>query len=108
VVGDEARWTLYRAAAWPLVAHLPLAVTAALVAACAEFVWDRKLGGGKVFGDVGLVFLIHAAGSAVLFLPAHNIFLAMLFYLCAYLVSTPEGLGGIKEFISGKIIFKKS
>jgi hypothetical protein len=90
VVCDEARWTLYRAAAWPWVTHLPLAVASALVAAWAEFAVGRKLGGEKVFDAVGMLFLMHAAGSAALFLLAHNFFLAMLFYLTAVIASTPD------------------
>jgi hypothetical protein len=90
VVCDEARWTLYRAAAWPWVGYLPLAVAAALLAAWAEFAWGRKLGGEKLFDEVGILFLVHAACSAVLFLLAHNFFLAMLFYLTAVFASTPD------------------
>jgi len=90
VVGDEARWSLYRAAAWPWVAHLPLAVAAALLAACAEFALERRLGGEKPFDEVGLLFLMHAACSAILFLLAHNFFLAMLFYLTAAIASSPD------------------
>jgi hypothetical protein len=90
VICDEARWTLYRAAAWPWVGSLPLAVSAALVAACAEFAWGRKLGGEKLFDTVGILFLAHAACSAVIFLLAHNFFLAMLFYLSAAITSTAD------------------
>jgi|GEM_PF-5816228 len=90
VAGDEARWTLYRAAVWPWVTHLPVAVAAALLAAWAEFALGRKLCGEKVFDEVGLLFLAHAAGSAGLFLLAHNFFLAMLFYLTAVAASTPD------------------
>jgi hypothetical protein len=90
VVCDEARWTLYRAAAWPWVTHLPLAVAAALVAACVEFALGRKLGGEKVFDAVGVLFLMHAAGSAALFLLVHNFFLAMLLYLTAVITSIPD------------------
>jgi hypothetical protein len=89
IVGDEARWTLYRAAAWPWVG-LPLAVAAALAAACAEFAWGRKLAGEPLRDEVGLLFLIHAAGSAALFLLAHNFFLAMLFYAAAAVAATPD------------------
>jgi hypothetical protein len=90
VIGDETRWTLFRAAAWPWVGYLPLAVAAGLLAAMAEFALGCKLGGEKVFGEVGLLFLVHAGCSAVLFLLAHNFFLAMLFYLTAVLASTPD------------------
>jgi hypothetical protein len=90
VVGDEVRWTLYRAAAWPWAGFLPLAIAAALVAACAEFAWERKLGGEKLFDEVGGLFLAHAACSAALFLLAHNFFLAMLMYLTAVIASTPD------------------
>jgi hypothetical protein len=96
VVGDEARWTLYRAAVWPLAVHLPLAVLAALAAAGAEFAWERRRAREKVFDKVGLLFLTHAAGSALLFLLTHNFFLAMLYYLTAALVSAPDqGIDGI-------------
>ena len=90
VVGDEARWTLYRAAVWPWAGFLPLAVAAAFAAAFAEFAWERKLGGEKLFDEVGWLFLVHAACSAVLFLLAHNFFLAMLMYLTAVITSTPD------------------
>jgi hypothetical protein len=90
VIGDEARWTLYRAAVWPLAAYLPLAVAAALAAAVAEFAWERRLRHEKVFDEVGLMFLAHAAGSAGLFLLAHNFFLAILYYLTAVIVSSPD------------------
>ena len=90
VIGDETRWTLYRAAVWPWVTHLPLAVAAALLAAWAEFAFERKLGGEKVFDEVGILFLAHAAGSAALFLLAHNFFLAMVFYLAAAITSTAD------------------
>ncbi|MBN2085871.1 MAG: hypothetical protein JW748_11675 [Anaerolineales bacterium] len=90
VIGDEARWTLYRAAVWPWVTYLPLAVAAALLATCAEFALARKFGGEKVIDEVGMLFLAHAAGSAVLFLLAHNFFLAMLFYLTAKIASSPD------------------
>jgi len=90
VIGDEARWTLYRAAVWPLAVYLPLAVAAALAAAAAEFAWGRRLRQENVFDEVGLLFLAHAAGSAVLFVLAHNFFLAMLYYLTAVVVSSPD------------------
>ncbi len=83
VVGDEARWTLYRAAAWPLAGYLPLAVAAGLLAGAAEFALGRKLGGDTLADEVGLLFLVHAVCSAALFLLAHNFFLALLFYLTA-------------------------
>jgi hypothetical protein len=89
-VRDEARWSLYRAAVWPLAGILPLAVAAAFAAACAEFVWGRKFGGEKVFDEAGGLFLVHALCSAALFLLAHNIFLAMLMYLTAVITSTPD------------------
>jgi hypothetical protein len=99
VVCDEARWTLYRAAAWPWVTHLPLAVAAALAAAWAEFALGRKLGGAKVFDEVGMLFLMHAAGSAALFLLAHNFFLAMLLYLTAVMASTPDIRSCLSEIL---------
>ncbi len=90
VLGDEARWTLYRAAAWPWVGYLPLAVAIGLLAGAAEFAFGRKLGVEKLVDEVGLLFLVHAGCSAVLFLLAQNFFLAMLFYLSAVLASTPD------------------
>jgi hypothetical protein len=100
VVGDEARWTLFRAAAWPLVGYLPLAVAAALAAACAEFAWGRKLGREKLVDEVGLLFLVHATGSSVLFLLAHNFFLAMLFYLTAVIAATPDIRSRFNELLT--------
>jgi hypothetical protein len=90
VIGDEARWTLYRAAAWPFLGYLPLAVAAGLIAGAAEFALGRKFAGEGQLDEVGLLFLVHAACSAVLFLLAHNFFLAMLFYLAAALASKPD------------------
>lgn len=90
VLGDEARWTLYRAAVWPWVGYLPLAVAIGLVAGAAEFALGRRLGGEKLTDEVGLLFLVHAGCSAALFLLAHNFFLAMLFYLAAAMASAPD------------------
>jgi hypothetical protein len=90
VIGDEARWTLYRAAAWPWVTHLPIAVAAALLGACVEFALGRKLGGEKLVDEVGLLFLVHTGCSGALFLLAHNLYLAMLFYLTATIASSQD------------------
>ena len=99
VICDEARWTLYRAAVWPWTGYLAPAVLAAFLAACAEFGWGRKFRGEKLADEVGLLFLLHAAASAVLFLLAHNVFLALLFYLTTVFFSTPD----IRLRLSGTI-----
>ncbi len=100
VVGDEARWTLYRAAAWPWVGYLPLAVAIGLLAGAAEFALGRRLGGEKLIDEVGLLFLVHAGCSAALFLLAHNFFLVMLFYLAAVLASKPDFQLRIREMLA--------
>jgi hypothetical protein len=87
---DEARWTLYRAAVWPLAGYLPLAVVAALAAACAELALDRRWKGGGFPRTEWIPFIVRAAGSAALFLLAHNFFLAMVLFLVAFLFSQPE------------------
>ncbi len=89
-VGDEARWTLYRAAAWPWVGFLPLAVAAGWLASLAEYAWERRPGGEKLFGTRGIVFLIRTTGSAILFLLSHNFYLAMLYYLAAVIASRSD------------------
>ncbi len=99
VVGDEARWTVYRAAAWPWVGYLPPAVAIGLLAGAVEFALGRKLGGEKILDAVGMLFLVHAGCSAALFLLAHNFFLAMLFYLTAVLASKPELQLRIREML---------
>jgi hypothetical protein len=103
VACDESRWVLFRAAAWPLVQYLPLAVAAAFLAACAEFAIGRKLDGEKVFDEVGLLFLVHSGGSAVLFLLTHNVFLAMLFYLAAAIASSPDILSSLRTMLEKTI-----
>jgi hypothetical protein len=90
VIRDETRWTLYRAAAWPWTGFLFLSVLAAFFAACLEFAWGGKFRGEKPTDEAGLLFLLHAAASALLFLLAHNLFLAMLMYLTAVVFSTPD------------------
>jgi hypothetical protein len=95
-VRDEARWTLYRAAAWPLAGFLSLAVAAALAAACAEFALDRRWKGGSFSRPEWIPFLVRAGGSAALFLLAHNFFLAMVIYIVACIASQPGILQRIK------------
>jgi hypothetical protein len=88
-VRDEACWSLYRAAAWPLVNFLSLAVIAGLLASVIEFaLGKRKEAGGFSRAEV-ISFLIRTLGSGALFLLAHNFFLAMLYYLVAYSASLP-------------------
>lgn len=106
VVCDEARWTLFRAAAWPWTGFLAPAVGAAFLAACAEFAWGRRFRGEKLTDEIGFLFLLHAAASAVLFLLVHNFFLALLFYLTAMLFSTPDIRQRFSETVE-KLRFKK-
>jgi hypothetical protein len=82
-VRDETRWTLYRAAVWPLAGYLPVAVGAGLMASLAEYAWRRRNDGEAVLGAGSIPFLARAGGSALLFLLAHNFLLAMFFYLTA-------------------------
>jgi len=109
-VRDEARWTFYRAAVWPWVGYLSLAVGAGVVASLAEYAWERRPEGEKLLGARGIAFLIRSSGSALLFLLTHNFFLAMLYYLVAYVASGPEPLAVIKNAlsrISGVVIKKQ-
>jgi hypothetical protein len=94
-VRDETRWTLYRAAVWPLAGFLLAAVGAGLLASLAEYAWRRRPGGERPEGEAGLLFLLRAGSSAALFALAHNFLLAMLFYSAAYAASQP----GFREWI---------
>ena len=100
VLGDEARWTLYRAAVWPWVGYLSLAVAIGLLAGMAEFALGRRLGGEKLADEVGLLFLVHAGCSAALFLLAHNFLLAMLLYLTAVIAATPNLQSHVLELLA--------
>jgi hypothetical protein len=108
-VRDEARWTLFRAAAWPWVGHLSIAVAAGMLASLAEYAWERRSDGKGFFHANGIIYLIRMAGSAILFLLVHNFFLAMVFYLTAWVASRPELEGQIENarVWIAKIITKK-
>jgi hypothetical protein len=82
-VRAESRWTLYRAAAGPWTGIPAAAVGVGLAAAAAEYLWRERPAGEPLFPEQGVVFLVRAGGSALLFLLAHNFFAAMLFYLIA-------------------------
>jgi hypothetical protein len=103
VVGDEARWTLYRAAAWPWAGFLLIAVAAGWLAALAEYAWGCGFQREKVFGERGLVFLLRVSGSSGLFLLTHNFFLAMLYYLAAATAASPDSRSRIKNAL-GRIL----
>jgi hypothetical protein len=89
-IRDEARWTLYRAATGPILGYLALAIAAGLLASLVEFALDRRWKGGGFSRSDWIPFLIRASGSAALFLLAHNFFLAMVYYLAAYVSIHPE------------------
>jgi hypothetical protein len=86
---DEARWSLYRAAAWPWLNFLSLAVVVGFLASLAEYAFNGSRVGKRLSGRDVIPFLVRAAGSGALFLLAHNFFLAMLYYLIAYSASRP-------------------
>jgi hypothetical protein len=106
VVGDEARWTLYRAAAWPWAGFLLIAVAAGWLAALAEYAWGCGFQREKVFGERGLVFLLRVSGSSGLFLLTHNFFLAMLYYLAAATAASPDSRSRIKNAL-GRSLYNR-
>ncbi|HEY5118307.1 MAG TPA: hypothetical protein VII90_02530 [Anaerolineales bacterium] len=89
-VRDEACWSLYRAAAWPLVNFLSYAVIAGLLASLIEFALGKWKGAAGFSRTTVIPFLVRTLGSGALFLLAHNFFLAMFYYLIAYLASLPR------------------
>jgi len=88
-VRDEACWSLYRAAAWPLVNFLSYAVIAGLLASLLAFALGKRKGTAGFSRATVIPFLVRTLGSGALFLLAHNFFLAMLYYLLAYSASLP-------------------
>jgi hypothetical protein len=103
---DEARWTLYRAAAWPWAGFLSIAVAAGWLAALAEYAWGCGFQREKVFSERGLVFLLRVSGSSGLFLLTHNFFLAMLYYLAAATAASPDSRSRIKNAL-GRILYNR-
>jgi hypothetical protein len=89
-VRAETRWTLYRAAAGPWTGNLPAAVGVGLAAAAGEYLWRKRPAGEPLFPMQGIVFLVRAGGSGLLFLLAHNFFAAMLFYFLAALTARED------------------
>jgi hypothetical protein len=89
-VRDEARWSLYRAAAWPWLNFLSYAVVVGLLASLAEYAINRRTEGKRFSLPTAIPFLVRSAGSGVLFLLAHNFFLALLYYFIAFVASKPE------------------
>jgi hypothetical protein len=89
-VRDEACWSLYRAAAWPLVNFLSYAVIAGLLASLIGFALGKRIGALGLSRATAIPFLVRTLGSSALFLLAHNFFLAMLYYLIAFVASKPE------------------
>jgi len=87
---DEARWCLYRAAAWPLVNFLSFAVIAGWLASVVEFILEKRKDAAGFSRPAVIPFLVRSAGSGALFLLAHNFFLAMLYYAIAFGASKPE------------------
>lgn len=87
---DEARWTLYRAASWPLTGHLWLAVVIGLVAGLGEFGLARLLKRERISRIDLAAFLLCAGCSALLFLVAHNFFLAVVMYGVRLVVQHPS------------------
>ncbi len=94
---DEARWCLYRAAAWPWLNFLSFAVVAALIASLIEFAVGRRKDQAEFSLTAVIPFLVRTTGSSVLFLLAHNFFLAMLYYLMAFIAARPEFQGYIEN-----------
>jgi hypothetical protein len=88
-VRDEARWSLYRAAAWPWLNFLSYAVAVGLLASLTEYALNRRTEGKRFSLPAAIPFLVRTAGSGALFLLAHNFFLALLYYFIAYSASLP-------------------
>jgi hypothetical protein len=102
-VRDEACWSLYRAAAWPLVNFLSYAVIAGLLASLLAFALGKRKGTAGFSRATVIPFLVRTLGSGALFLLAHNFFLAMMYYLVAYGASKPEfpaWIGGVHARIT--------
>jgi hypothetical protein len=93
----EARWCLYRAAAWPLVNFLPVAAIAGLLASLVEFSFGKWKESPGFSRATVIPFLARTAGSTALFLMAHNFFLALVYYWIAFIASKPEFLTWIKN-----------
>jgi hypothetical protein len=93
----EARWCLYRAAAWPLVNFLSVAVMIGLLAAMVEFAQGRWKINAGFSRTTAIPFLVRSVGSGTLFLLAHNFFLAMAYSLIAFIASKQEFLTWIKN-----------
>jgi len=89
-VRDEARWSLYRAAAWPWLGFLSYAVAVGLLASLVEYAFLGRRDANRLSLPAAIPFLVRSAGSSLLFLLAHNFFLAMLYYLTAYIATKPE------------------
>jgi hypothetical protein len=87
---DEARWILYRAACWPLVGSLALAVSAGLLATLGEFGVAHLLKRERISWNKAAPFLLRAGCSALLFLAAHNFFLALAMLGAALAVQHPS------------------
>jgi hypothetical protein len=108
-VRAEARWTLYRAAVWPWTGNLAIAVGIGLAATAAEFLWRARPEGERLFPKRGILFLVRAGGSAVLFLLAHNFYAAMLFYLIAALTARadfPRHFNSIRARMTNQLVRK--
>ncbi|MGD0174059.1 MAG: hypothetical protein ABSC61_06465 [Anaerolineales bacterium] len=102
-VRDEACWSLYRAAAWPLVNFLSYAVIAGMLASLIEFAPGKGKGAAGFSRATVIPFLVRTLGSSALFLLAHNFFLAMLYYVIAFAASKPEfpaWIGGVHARIT--------
>jgi hypothetical protein len=86
---DEARWTLYRAVCWPLVGSLALAVGAGLLIGLAEFGLEFLLRRKTFLWRESTPFFLRIASSSLLFLVAHNFYLAMILYIMAQIARHP-------------------
>jgi hypothetical protein len=97
-VRAEARWCLYRAAAWPWVNYLSIAVAVGLIAALAEYALKGSPERTRLSLPAAVPFLVRTVGSGALFLLAHNFYLAMVYYLIAFVASKP----GFQTWIGSK------
>jgi hypothetical protein len=84
-VQDEIRWTFYRAVVWPVVVLLPVAVPVALIVAFLEWRLEEALLGHAWDWNQTAPWLVRAVFSSLLFLLAHNLWLALAMYLAAHL-----------------------
>jgi hypothetical protein len=86
----EMRWILYRAACWPLVGYLIVAVAVGLLAVLGEFGVALLCKRERPTWHNAAPFLLRIGCSALLFLVAHNLFLSLAMYVVEIAVRHPS------------------